>query len=109
MTLGAIITLERGERVVRAAVLAAGSPAGAGLARAAGARVTLVDRHPYTTFQPLLYQVATGGLNPGDVTFSLRALAASRDERVLELVGTALVSPSVPGPRAKPEAAAAST
>lgn len=39
-----------------------------------GHHVTLVDRHPYNTFQPLLYQVATGGLNPGDVTYSLRAL-----------------------------------
>ncbi|QGF23856.1 NAD(P)/FAD-dependent oxidoreductase [Raineyella fluvialis] len=37
-----------------------------------GCLVTLVDRHPYNTFQPLLYQVATGGLNPGDVTYSLR-------------------------------------
>lgn len=49
---------------------------------AAGARVTVIDRHPYTTFQPLLYQVATGGLNPGDVTFSLRAYAARRKGRV---------------------------
>ncbi len=37
-----------------------------------GFRVTLIDRHPYNTFQPLLYQVATGGLNAGDVTYSLR-------------------------------------
>lgn len=44
--------------------------------------MTLIDRHPYTTFQPLLYQVATGGLNPGDVTFSLRALAARKKGRV---------------------------
>jgi len=35
--------------------------------------ITLVDRHPYNTFQPLLYQVATAGLNPGDVTYFLRA------------------------------------
>ena len=35
----------------------------------AGLRVTLVDGHLYTTFQPLLYQVATSGLNPGDVTY----------------------------------------
>jgi NADH:ubiquinone reductase (H+-translocating) len=35
----------------------------------AGMRVTLVDGHLYTTFQPLLYQVATGGLNPGDVAY----------------------------------------
>src|ERR1700745_2756691 len=30
----------------------------------AGMRVTLVDGHLYSTFQPLLYQVATAGLNP---------------------------------------------
>ncbi|WP_233159781.1 NAD(P)/FAD-dependent oxidoreductase [Pseudonocardia sp. MH-G8] len=37
--------------------------------------VLLLDRDPYNTFQPLLYQVATGGLNPGDVTYALRAFA----------------------------------
>ena len=42
----------------------------------AGCDVTLIDRNPYTTFQPLLYQVATGGLNPGDVTYRLRSFAA---------------------------------
>ena len=41
-----------------------------------GFRVTLIDRHPYNTFQPLLYQVATGGLNAGDVTYSLRYFSA---------------------------------
>ncbi|MGD7707478.1 NAD(P)/FAD-dependent oxidoreductase [Microlunatus sp. Y2014] len=41
----------------------------------AGYRVTLIDQHPYNTFQPLLYQVATGGLNPGDVTFPIRNLS----------------------------------
>ncbi|WP_338403941.1 NAD(P)/FAD-dependent oxidoreductase [Cellulosimicrobium arenosum] len=37
-------------------------------------RITLVDRRVYNTFQPLLYQVATGGLNPGDVTYFLRGI-----------------------------------
>ena len=41
----------------------------------AGLRVTLVDRDVYSTFQPLLYQVATSGLNPSDVSYSLRAFA----------------------------------
>jgi NADH:quinone reductase (non-electrogenic) len=41
-----------------------------------GFRVTLLDRHPYNTFQPLLYQVATGGLNAGDITYSLRYFSA---------------------------------
>jgi NADH:ubiquinone reductase (H+-translocating) len=36
-----------------------------------GARVTLVDRNVYSTFQPLLYQVATAGLNAADVAYPL--------------------------------------
>ena len=44
-----------------------------------GFRVTLLDRHPYNTFQPLLYQVATGGLNAGDVTYSLRFFSARHE------------------------------
>jgi NADH dehydrogenase len=35
----------------------------------AGMRVTILDGHLYSTFQPLLYQVATAGLNPGDVAY----------------------------------------
>ncbi|MCH8014696.1 MAG: FAD-dependent oxidoreductase, partial [Candidatus Dadabacteria bacterium] len=31
-----------------------------------GVRVTLVDKRNFHLFQPLLYQVATGGLSPGD-------------------------------------------
>jgi NADH dehydrogenase len=41
----------------------------------AGLRVTLVDGHLYSTFQPLLYQVATAGLNPGDVAFPAGSFA----------------------------------
>jgi NADH:ubiquinone reductase (H+-translocating) len=33
-------------------------------------RVTLIERNLYSTFQPLLYQVATGGVNPGDVSYA---------------------------------------
>jgi NADH dehydrogenase len=37
-------------------------------------KVTLVDKHNYHLFQPLLYQVATGGLSPGDIASPLRAV-----------------------------------
>lgn len=40
--------------------------------------ITLVDRNTYNAFQPLLYQVATAGLNAGDVTFFLRAARMSQ-------------------------------
>jgi NADH:ubiquinone reductase (H+-translocating) len=44
--------------------------------RRAPVDVTLVDYHAYNTFQPLLYQVATAGLNPGDITYFLRSVSA---------------------------------
>ncbi len=40
--------------------------------------VTLIDRHNFATFQPLLYQVATAGLNPGDVAFPVRTVLRSK-------------------------------
>ena len=46
-----------------------------------GARVELIDKNIYSTFQPLLYQVATGGLNPGDVAYPARAFAGKRKAR----------------------------
>jgi NADH dehydrogenase/putative oxidoreductase len=50
-----------------------------GLACARGLRhtpvtVTLIDRHNYHLFQPLLYQVATTALAPGDIATPIRAL-----------------------------------
>jgi NADH dehydrogenase len=37
-------------------------------------RLTVVDRQNYHLFQPLLYQVATGGLSPGDIASPLRGV-----------------------------------
>lgn len=53
--------------------------------RNAKVRVTLVDQNPYTTFQPLLYQVATSTLNPGDVTYFLRAMRTGQPNLQVEL------------------------
>ncbi|MDQ3178619.1 MAG: NAD(P)/FAD-dependent oxidoreductase [Actinomycetota bacterium] len=36
--------------------------------------ITIVDRNNFHTFQPLLYQVATAGLNSADVAFPVRAI-----------------------------------
>jgi NADH dehydrogenase len=35
-------------------------------------RITLIDRHNYHVFQPLLYQVATASLSPGDIASPIR-------------------------------------
>jgi NADH:ubiquinone reductase (H+-translocating) len=49
--------------------------------RKSGARVTVIDKNLYSTFQPLLYQVATGGLNPGDVSYPVGGFTAPRHAR----------------------------
>ncbi len=36
--------------------------------------VTIVDRHNYHLFQPLLYQVATAALSPGDIASPIRGI-----------------------------------
>ena len=39
--------------------------------RKAGMQVTIIDKNLYSTFQPLLYEVATGGLNAGDISYAV--------------------------------------
>jgi NADH dehydrogenase len=41
--------------------------------RYAPVKVTLIDSHNYHLFQPLLYQVATAGLSPGDIAVPIRS------------------------------------
>ena len=36
--------------------------------------VTVIDRHNYHLFQPLLYQVATAALSPGDIASPIRGI-----------------------------------
>src|SRR5436853_1029011 len=47
-------------------------------------RVTLLDRHNYHLFQPLLYQVATASLSPGDVASPIRRIL--RHQRNVEVL-----------------------
>jgi NADH:ubiquinone reductase (H+-translocating) len=47
----------------------------------AGAHVTIVDRNIYSTFQPLLYQVATAGLTAADVAYPLWTATGRRGAR----------------------------
>ena len=42
--------------------------------RRAPVRVTLIDRRDFHLFQPLLYQVATGGRSPADIASPLRSI-----------------------------------
>jgi NADH dehydrogenase len=46
--------------------------------RSPAVAVTLVDRRNFHLFQPLLYQVATGGLSPADIAHPLRSILKRR-------------------------------
>lgn len=65
--------------------------------RSAPVDVTLVDRRNFHLFQPLLYQVATGSLSPGEIAAPLRSLL-SRQKNTRVLLGDA-VSVDVEGRR----------
>src|SRR5437016_2134762 len=50
----------------------------------ADAGITIIDRRNHHLFQPLLYQVATAGLSPGDIAYPIRAvLRRQKNARVL--------------------------
>ena len=52
-------------------------------------QVTLVDRRNFHLFQPLLYQVATGALSPGEIAQPLRSILRHRRNTTV-LLGEAL-------------------
>ncbi|MEW6235880.1 MAG: NAD(P)/FAD-dependent oxidoreductase [Candidatus Omnitrophota bacterium] len=52
----------------------------------AKADVALIDKRNFHLFQPLLYQVATGGLSPGDIASPLRAVL-KRHKNIKTLMG----------------------
>lgn len=43
-------------------------------------QVVLLDKHNYHTFQPLLYQVATGGLEPDSIAYPIRKVIQEYDD-----------------------------
>jgi len=43
----------------------------------AGLQITVIDRKNFHTFQPLLYQVATAGLSPGEIAAPIRSILRS--------------------------------
>lgn len=53
--------------------------------RRADVDVTLVDKRNFHLFQPLLYQVATGGLSPADIASPLRGVLARQSNVTVKL------------------------
>ena len=58
--------------------------------RRAPVEITLIDRHNYHCFQPLLYQVATAALSPADIAWPVRHILRSQENATVfmaEVVG----------------------
>lgn len=63
-------------------IIIGGGFAGSHLAKSLNEKafqVVLLDKNNYHTFQPLLYQVATGGLEPDSIAFPMRKLFDGQD------------------------------
>ena len=68
------------------------------LASTRDVHVTLIDKNNYQQFQPLLYQVATALLGPGNAAFSLRSLLrghANVDVKMAEVISADLATRTV--------------
>ena len=72
------VGLQHAPRVVIIGGGFAGLAAGRALS-ASSASVTIVDQHNFHTFLPLLYQVATAGLEPADVAYPIRTIFGRAD------------------------------
>lgn len=52
-------------------------------------QVVLLDKHNYHTFQPLLYQVATGGLEAGSIAYPIRKVIQEYEDFYFRLTSVA--------------------
>jgi NADH dehydrogenase len=59
-----------------------------------GVHVVLVDKHDYTQFQPLLYQVATAQVNVTDVARPIRAVFHKRAGVAVRMANVSHIDPS---------------
>jgi len=64
------------------------------LAKTKDVHVTLIDKNDYHQFQPLLYQVATSMLAPGDIAYPLRKIAAEFEEFDTKRAEVAAIDPA---------------
>src|SRR4051812_28035111 len=69
-----------------------GLTAAQSLARAP-VQVTVIDRHNYHYFQPLLYQVATAALSPADIAWPIRGILKRQKNVTVLMAKVAAVDP----------------
>ncbi len=57
------------------------------------AQVVMLDRHNYHTFQPLLYQVSTSGLEPDSIAYPIRKILKELDNFYFRLANVEKIDP----------------
>lgn len=62
--------------------------------KGAPVRLTVVDRRNHHLFQPLLYQVATAALSPGDIAYPIRAVLARQKNTTVLLADAIAIDPA---------------
>lgn len=56
-------------------------------------QIVMLDKHNYHCFQPLLYQVATGGLEPGSIAYPLRKFMQDIPNGIFRLAEVRTINP----------------
>lgn len=56
-------------------------------------QVVLIDKHNYHTFQPLLYQVSTGGLEPDSIAYPIRKILQDFPNFIFRLANVEEIRP----------------
>ena len=77
-------------------VIIGGGFAGMSLARKImkeNMQMVMLDRHNYHTFQPLLYQVSTSGLEPDSIAYPLRKITRHNKKSFFRLTEVSSISP----------------
>ena len=57
------------------------------------AQIVWIDKENYHTFQPLLYQVATSGLEPDSIAYPLRQVIKKQDNAVFRMTEVQNIKP----------------
>jgi NADH dehydrogenase len=57
-------------------------------------QIVLIDKNNYHQFQPLLYQVATAGLEPSNISFPLRKIFQKRKDLFIRIAEVKLINTS---------------
>ena len=78
-------------------VIVGGGFAGLNLAKSLGnkkVQVVLLDKHNYHTFQPLLYQVSSAGLEPDSIAYPLRKIIKNHKNSFFRLAEVQSIDPN---------------